>query len=388
VLVAPGSGGAIGVLLTYPGTLEGQRRVIGRKAGQEFTPKSGQIQVGVIGAGLFAKALLLPALVKTSGIHLRGIATANGVTANHACRKFGFEYCSTDYRALLDDKNIDAVMILTRHSLHAKMVQEALEAGKHVFVEKPLCVDEMELAQVVEASRRIGNSPVLMVGYNRRFAPLAIRLKSCFQQRRGPLVMSFRVNVGSLPTEHWVNQPAEGGGRIIGELCHFIDLAQYFADSLPSQVFAQSALLASASPPARDNVSLHLKFDDGSMAAIVYTAAGDRAFSRERVEIFCEGSVGVLEDFRRMAFIAHGKTKTKRQWNQDLGYRGELDAFFGSLRNGQGNPAPFEHAVASSLATFRILDALTMGQPVALGEPGKPSRSSRVFLGHANPSSV
>ncbi len=387
MLMKPGSGGAIGVLLTYQETLSSnQSRVVIATKRKTFSPKNGEIQVGVIGAGLFAKALLLPALVKTSGIHLKGIATANGVTANHASQKYGFEYNTTDYRTLLDDKNIDAVMVLTRHSLHAKIVQEALDAGKHVFVEKPLCVDESELVQIVETYKRIENSLVLCVGYNRRFSPSAIRLQSCFSNHQEPLVMSFRVNVGILPNEHWVNHSTEGGGRIVGELCHFVDLAQYFAGSLPSEVFAHSVSSANQTRSSRDDISVHIKFDDGSIAAIVYTASGDRAFSRERMEIFSQGSVGVLEDFRTMSFVANGKTKVERWRNQDLGYLAELDAFFLAVRNGQGPHIPIEHSISSSLATFRILESLTTGQSLIMGEPGFRAQGPIISSANANSS--
>ena len=370
-LLQPASSGVIGVVLTYQETLESNKNqvVVEMVAKKRRTVKHTAIQVGVIGAGLFAKSLLLPALVKLSGIHLRGIATANGITAHHACQKYGFDYNTTDYRVLLEDKDIDAVMILTRHSLHAKMVQEALEVGKHVFVEKPLCVNETELVQIIESYKHNKNLSILCVGYNRRFSPSAMRLQSHYSRHQSPLVMCFRINVGLLPSEHWVNQSTEGGGRIIGELCHFIDLAQYFSGSLPTEVFAQSASPVISERSVCEDVSVHVQFEDGSIAAIVYTASGDRAFSRERMEIFSQGTVGVLEDFRRMSFVAHGNTKVERWRNQDLGYFGELDAFFSAVRKNEGPHIPIEHTVSSSLATFRILESLATGRSLVMGQP-------------------
>lgn len=368
VVMAPSGGGAIGVVLQYPGTVEVTRRV-NRSRATTGPIGDRRVRVGVIGAGLFAKSLLLPSLKKAAGLHLQAVATASGVTANHVQKKYGFDYCATDYRALLDDKNIDAVMILTRHSLHAKMIEEALAAGKHIFVEKPLCVSESELAHLVEAYARTNQRFVLTVGYNRRFAPLALQLKKQMMPRDAPMVMTCRVNPGVLAPQHWVYDPAEGGGRIVGELCHFVDLCLYFTDSMPVSVYASATAGMDNRISFLDDVSVSCKLQDGSIAHIVYTASGDRAYSRERIEMFSGGRVGVLEDFRKLEYIAQGKTLRVHRWNQDLGYDGEIAAFLSAVRTGAGSPLPFEQAVAVSLTTFRILDSLSTGQRVELGTP-------------------
>ncbi len=368
-LMSPGSATTIGVLLHYPGTCE-VTHVLPLRPLLKARIRQDRIKVGVIGAGLFAKSLFLPKLKKLPDVKLEWVATANGISANHARKRFGFEYCTTDYRTLLDDKAVQAVFILTRHSLHATIVVEALVAGKHVFVEKPLCVNEEELAKITAAYDAAPHS-CLMVGYNRRFAPLAIRLKSTLGHHDGPLALAWRVNVGRLSLDHWVNDPAEGGGRVVGELCHFVDFCEYLTNSVPHSVYASSI---SSTRAGSENVNVSLKFQDGSIADIVYTASGDRAFSRERLEVFSDGSVGVLEDFRRLELVVGGKTRTHRLWSQDLGYAGELTAFIRAIRDGGESPISFEQAAASSLATFRILESVKTGLPVRLDKTG-PTRS-------------
>lgn len=365
-LTSPGSGGAIGVLLEYPTAPDVLQPVLRPAAPAHPVPRTGKVRIGVIGAGLFAKALLLPALKKVSGAYLRGVATASGVAANHACRKFGFDYGTTDYRALLDDQSIDAVVIATRHSLHARVVQEALQAGKHIFVEKPLCVNEDELTQLSEAYARAEGSRLVMVGFNRRFSPLAEKLKAPLRQRAGGFMISGRINVGPLAREHWVNSPGEGGGRIIGEFCHFVDFCQYLTDSTPVEVFAQALRHSGSQASPDDDVSVALRFRDGSVAALVYTASGDRAYSRERFEVFCDGKVAMLDDFRLVEIVERGRRRVTRSWNQELGYAEELSAFIRAVQGRTPNPLPFEEARSSTLTTFRVVESLAQGHPLSI----------------------
>lgn len=326
MLLSPGSQAPIGVLLNYGRNVEGVLPMPPPSIVTRSSSSNRSVRVGIIGAGLFGNSLLLPALKGLSNVHFSGIATSRGLTANHAKKRFGFDYCTTDYRQLMGDKEIDALLILTRHGLHAKLVQEGLEAGKHIFVEKPLCISEGELKEIIDGYNGVQRKTVLMVGYNRRFAPLARKLRQRCEKRNSPLMITCRVNVGSLPSNHWVNDPQEGGGRIIAELCHFIDLCQYFTDALPMSLYACS--IGSDGTSSRDNVTVTVKFHDGSLADICYTSVGDRSYSRERVEIFFENSVGVLEDFRRLEIVQNGKSKVFRRWNQDLGYEQELKSFF------------------------------------------------------------
>lgn len=366
ILTSPGSGGAIGVLLEYPTAPDVQQTAFRPAVLPPSMPKTGEVRIGVIGAGLFAKALLLPALKKVPGAHLRGVATASGIAANHACRKFGFGYATTDYRALLDDQSIDAVVIATRHSLHARLIQDALQAGKHVFVEKPLCVNEGELDRLTEAYARDESGRLVVVGYNRRFSPLAEKLKAPLRQRAGGLMISGRINVGRLAREHWVNSPGEGGGRIIGEFCHFVDFCQYLTDSMPVEVFAQALRHPDSQAAPDEDVSVTLQFRDGSVAALVYTASGDRAYSRERFEVFCDGKVGMLDDFRRVEIVERGRRRVTRSWNQEMGYAEELSTFIMAVQGRTPNPLPFEEVRCSTLATFRVVESLVKGQPLSV----------------------
>lgn len=359
MLLSPGTQRPIGVLLNYD------------RSGEELLPiphssivtgssASGEkVRVGIIGAGLFGNSLLLPALKRLNNIYLSGIATTRGLTANHAKKRFGIDYCTTDYRELLDDKEIQALLILTRHRLHAKLVCEGLKAGKHIFVEKPLCVSQDELKDIIKVYNEINPKPVLMVGYNRRFSDLSKLLQGQCQKRNAPLMINCRVNAGSLPANHWVND-LEEGGRIIAEFCHYIDLCQYFADALPRSIYA-FPVGGDGAISSRDNFVANIKYDDGSLASISCTSLGDRSYSRERVEIFFENSVGVLEDLRRLETVKNGKSKVFRRWNQDMGYENELKAFFDAVRFGGKLPISFEQMISTADTTFKVLDSLETG---------------------------
>ena len=360
MLLSPGTQRPIGVLLNYGRSTEDLLTIPHSATVSRPSASQEKVRVGVIGAGLFGNSLLLPALKGLDNIHLSGLATTRGLTANHAKKRFGIDYCTTDYRQLLDDKEIQALLVLTRHGSHAKLVCEGLKAGKHVFVEKPLCVSQDELKNIIKVYNEVSPRPVLMVGYNRRFSPFVRQLHLQCKKRNSPLMIACRVNVGSLPFDHWVNDSQEGGGRIISELCHFIDLCQYFSDALPKSLYAFS-IGSDGATPSRDNVVANIKFDDGSLASISYTSLGDRSYSRERVEIFFENSVGVLEDLRRLEIVKNGKSKVFRRWNQDMGYENELKAFFDAVQFGGALPIPLEQMISTADSTFKILDSLETG---------------------------
>ena len=359
--IGSGQNGCIGVLLEYadePSRSQSVNLKTVRKTSNE------QIGVGVIGAGVFAKALLLPELSKVKGVTLRGLATTSGSTAEHLGDKFGFEYCCSDYNNLLKDENIDAVFILTRHNLHQRMVCEALEAGKSVFVEKPLCLNEEELGQIYSAYRGAeAPRPILMVGHNRRFGKLVRQARQFFANRQGPMMINMRVNAGEVAADHWVHDPAVGGGRLLSEGCHFIDLAAQLANSRVMGVCAQQG----PRPLGRlgaENVCLILNMTDGSVGQILYTAWGDQSFSRERVEMFAEGSVFVIDDFREGWSHRGGKGKRIKLLNQDMGYAGELERFFSSMR-GETEAVDFDSYGSSTLATIRANESLRLGKPLS-----------------------
>src|SRR5439155_15009286 len=254
----------VGVLIKYPADAPAARVVaVGAPA------KPAPVVLGVIGAGNYAQGVLLPQFKAGADVTLRMVCTATGVNAKKAAEKFGFESCTTDWREVLADKSVNAVLIATRHDLHASMVCEALRAGKTVFCEKPLCLHEEELEEILKT----GNSR-LLVGFNRRFAPFAAKVR----ELAGPLVARYRVSVSPLPRDHWLNDPEAGGGRILGEVCHFVDFLQFAARSRPVSVFAQGF--------GGDNVQVLLRFADGSVGAIDYFSVGNAAVGKEHLEVF------------------------------------------------------------------------------------------------------
>jgi len=363
----------IGVVLEYPvatsgSTLTMAKRVEIKETDGEPPITGSRCSIGLIGGGNFAKNILLPNLRKIRQVNLLGAATTTGATSQHIANKFGFRYCASDYREILRDRSIGSVIITTRHNLHAKMVMESLRAGKNVFVEKPLCINQEQLNQILETYSDIRNSKspisLLMVGLNRRFAPLMQEVKKVFLGRNTPLVMNYRVNAGYIPEDHWTQDPEIGGGRIIGEVCHFIDLFQFLTDSTPKVVFAQSISGNLGKYLATDNLCLVINFEDGSIGNILYTTKGTRAFSREKLEIFGEDSVAVVEDFRKTLLVRDGKTKKVKRWNQDLGYLNELRHFLGKEKSGGDIGKLFTSSVYTTVATFKALESLQEGVPI------------------------
>lgn len=351
----------IGVLLYYdyekPLTIKVQlkKERVAKKPGEE------EINVGLIGAGLFANTTLLPALKKIAPINLRGVATATGSSGQHTGNKFGFEYCTSDYKEILADERIDCVMIATRHNLHAKIAVEALKREKDVFVEKPLALSVQELDEIIEARKE--HQGRLMVGFNRRFSPFSIKAKKLLGQSSEPIVISCRVNAGFVPKDSWVQDPTEGRGRIIGEVCHFIDLIQYLTDSLPVRVYAETISGGNKEYTNEDNVIINIKLRDGSISSITYVAKGDKSFPRERVEIFGNNSVCVINNFKSLVFTKSGKREKMRRFNVDRGHQNELSTFFSAIKEGKEIPVDFEEYIYTTVATFKILESIQKGAP-------------------------
>jgi predicted dehydrogenase len=319
----------------------------------------------VLGAGIFATGTLIPALKNSSDTLLIALCAATGSHAQHAGQKFGFKSCTTDEAQLVHDALINTVVIATRHHLHAKQVLNSLAAGKHVFCEKPLCLTEAELRSIVRAYVEIlpHKRPALMVGYNRRFAPMITQLKQFLTPVSEPLALHYRINAGHLPPDHWVNDREQGGGRILGEVCHFIDLLMYLAGSPIVEVEAR--LISNTSRYSGDNVLASLVFANGSQGTISYLANGDRAFSKERIEVFGGGSTAVLEDFRRLELVRNGRKQTTHsRWRQDKGHHSEWAAFVQFVLRKKDAPISFEELICSSLATLRINDAVANGQRI------------------------
>src|SRR5579864_53253 len=353
----------LAVVITYPQEPDMARRVELPTIAEPVHVASGTaLRVGVIGAGNFAGTTLLPAMRKVEGIDFVGVCASAGSRGQHTGLKFGFRYCTTDEKEILRDPQIETVVIATRHHLHAAQVLRAMEAGKNVFCEKPLCLNEAELAEIIRACFAPG-APQLMVGYNRRFAPMAARLRSFLASIPEPLAMHYRVNAGPVSPNHWIQDPEQGGGRILGEVCHFVDFMIYASGSLPVEVHARE--VPSAGQYCGDNVIISLRFANGSQGTITYLASGDTAYGKERLEVFGSGCVAVLDDFRRLDLVRHGRKQTFRSWlRQDKGHCGEWDAFAKALRTDGRPPIPLDQLVATSLTSFRILDSIACGQAV------------------------
>lgn len=355
----------LGVVIQYSGASDDSRPLaaLPQSAAAPRSPATEGVSVGLLGAGAFATGTLIPALKASSDTSLITVCAANGSHANHAASKFGFRDCSTDESKVIQDSRINTVIIATRHHLHAKQILAALGAGKHVFCEKPLCLSEDELRSIVRAYLGIATNarPALMVGFNRRFAPMTTRMKSFLALISEPLALHYRINAGFLPPDHWVNDREQGGGRILGEVCHFVDLLMFLAGSPVVEVEART--VGNTGRYSGDNVLVAMRFANGSEGRISYLANGDRSFSKERVEVFGGGAVAVLEDFRRLELVRDGRKETiHSRWRQDKGHRGEWAAFARLIQQGTTAPISFEDLVCSTLATLRVDESVATGK--------------------------
>jgi predicted dehydrogenase len=318
----------------------------------------------VIGAGNFSKAILLPALDKTKA-RIVYVADLNGAAAKHAAVKFGAQKAITDYRQILDDKDVNAVFVVTSHNTHARFICEALAAGKHVFTEKPLCLKKEELEQI-ESAVRNHPSAILMVGFNRRFSPHTQRIKTLLAGRSGPLCMTMTINAGEIPADHWTQDPERGGGRIIGEACHFMDLLSYLA---ASRIETVCAARVGEGPIVRDDkMSIVLTFADGSIGTINYFANGCKRYPKEMLEVFSEGRVVRLENFRVTRTYGFPKDKTFRTLRQDKGHRAELQAFVDRVAVGGAPLIPYEQLVNVTQASFAAMTSTRENRVATLAD--------------------
>ena len=354
-LINTGKERYIGVLLQYSQNGTGASDTVTHLPGSGRRKElAGVRTLGCIGAGVHALSSLYPHLPGLP-VNLAGLATATGLSAHSVAKKYGFSYCTTDYQKILDDPDIDAVMIATRNDLHAPMAIDALHAGKDVFVEKPLATDIDGLRRVVEAWNESGQR--LMVGFNRRYSPLAQRMKEFFGNRSTPVVLHYRVNAGQIPPEHWVHDDEQGGGMLISECCHFIDFMQFITGARPVQVYAR-AIEPTGTLQKYDNFQATLTFDDGSLGTVTYTTLGDPSYPKETVEVFCDNAVGRITDFRDLELRRDGKASRERRWlAQDKGFAGELLAF------AKGEVPDFAGSVSTTLATFLAWESIDTGTP-------------------------
>jgi predicted dehydrogenase/threonine dehydrogenase-like Zn-dependent dehydrogenase len=354
----------LGVLLTYPKqtpVLDMVVQVNDRNSvSRHPSLQTPEVVAGVIGAGNFASLVLIPALVKT-GARLQTVATSSGRDAAIAARKFGFSQAASDYRQVLDDPAINVVFIATRHNSHARLVVESLATGKHVFVEKPLALNRdglfaVEVAIQAATSLLIPRPLQLLVGFNRRFAPLAVQMRTLLATRSEPLSLIYTVNAGAILANHWTQDPAVGGGRIIGEGCHFIDLLRYLVGHPIVDVTARSMGAAPGLAVREDKMSITLTFADGSLGTVHYFANGSKQYPKERVEVFSAGRILVLDNFQRLRGYGWPGFKDKRLWRQDKGHGAEVAAFVERVRSGGAWLIPWEELEEVTLATFAAVE--------------------------------
>jgi len=357
----------LGVLLTYPEAVEKLEslkvvrfNVPTRRPEPVEGFKPATCKLGVIGAGLFANAVLLPAIKKAGDIELIGIASSGGLHAQHSGKKFGFKYATSDDDEILNDPNINTVAILTRHDSHADLVVKALKAGKYVFVEKPLAINSTQLS-AISRQLKANNQSLLAVGFNRRFAPLANSLRSQLTNLHESKHIHYRINAGPIPLNHWIQDPEIGGGRIIGEACHFIDFITFLVGDPPISVTAHA--LPDNGKYREDNVSMTFTFPDGSIGVVDYLANGDKSFPKERVEVFCGGQVAVLDDFVSLQITRNGKMKEEKA-AQDKGWVNEWKAFAKSIREGGEPPIPYGQLIGVTKSTFAAVESIRIGSKV------------------------
>ncbi|HJP94849.1 MAG TPA: bi-domain-containing oxidoreductase [Pyrinomonadaceae bacterium] len=352
----------LGVVLNYDPEAEVVRKVsLGAAPAARKSEKS--IVLGVIGAGGYVPAMLLPHF-KNEGVELRSIATATGVSAQNVGKRFGFAYAVSSADEVLDDASVNLVVIGTRNATHAELARKALERNKHVFVEKPLALNDAQLESVLDAAK--SSTAKLMVGFNRRFAPLGQRAKEFFAHCDAPLSVLYRVNAGRIPNEHWMQDAEEGGGRILGEVCHFIDFIQYVTGAQPVSVFAESLSAKSSKIVDADSVFITLRFADGSNGAVAYLSEGDKSLAKERVEIFGAGRVFVLDDFRRATLYKDGREEQLTMKAQDKGQQAQVRAVCSNVLAGGAVPIALDELAATTRATFRVLDSLRERRPFEL----------------------
>ena len=337
----------LGVLLTYQG-----RQAVVSTAPAIVAPGSapGPLGVGIVGTGSFATSVLLPALAKVKKARLDAAVSRRGLSARHVAARYGAQVAAS-LDELLARPSTEAVIIATRHDLHASQAAVALTAGRDVFLEKPAATNEEDLAKLLEAARASGRR--LMVGFNRRFAPFARQLKVAFEGRRAGLVMTARINAGFVPPGSWVVDPREGGGRIVGEMCHFIDLFSYFADALPVRVSAHG-LGSRGAYSGEDNLVVGLEFGDGSVGSLVYTSMGDPAVGKEIYEVTCQRTMARIDDWRGLAVTRGGHTRVSRALRADKGHAEELRQFVQACQGGQPSPISLDSIAATTRATFAI----------------------------------
>jgi len=366
----------MGILIEYDHERENDNRKVVLNCSTSSHQEK-DVSLGFIGAGSYAQSHLLPNLPKNSRVKRKGVMTSSGASSMSVADRFGFDFCSSDEMDFFQNKDINTVFVASRHDSHADYVVKSLREGKHVFVEKPLCLSDVELYkikvtidsnghkhkgsnEVVEQTNKI-KQPNLMVGYNRRFSPLALSLKDALGE--GPKAMTYRINAGTIPADSWIQDVEIGGGRIIGEVCHFLDLFSFICGALPTSVNATAMI-----DPLHlnDIVNISLTYKNGSIGNIGYFSNGDKSLPKERIEVFSNGTTGIIHDFKKLEIYAGGKKKVKKLISQDKGQKQEMYAFIDAILTGEPSPIPLDEIFTTSLTTFKIMESLRTGQTITI----------------------
>jgi predicted dehydrogenase/NADPH:quinone reductase-like Zn-dependent oxidoreductase len=351
--------GKMGLILTYPQAAAEKDKIVPTRVRPVKSPSVPQVVAGLVGAGNFARMTLLPA-IKSTGIRLKTVADINTVAGAHVARKFGFEQTTNDYKVILEDDEVNTVFITTRHDLHARMVVDALEAGKHVHVEKPLCVKREDLARIRQAYEKVRGRQ-LLVGFNRRFSPHAEKIRSLVASRSSPVCMIWIVNAGSIPADVWVHDKSVGGGRIIGEGCHWLDFMRYVVGK---PIVSVVAVMIGDAPGAEirdDKMSVTVAFADGSIGTLHYFANGHKSYPKETFELFCEGKVLRLDNFRKLQGFGWSNFGKMNLFCQDKGHKAEFRSFIRRIADGGEPLISFDEIENVTLASFAAVESAQGG---------------------------
>lgn len=316
----------------------------------------GRVNIAFIGVGSYAMSYLLPNIPNQKDVVLKGVLDASGTSSRKVAEKFGFEFCTSEEDDVLNNKDINTVFIATRHNSHADYVIKSLKAGKHVHVEKPICLRGSELDKIKEVFNSVldrGFSPILIVGFNRRFSQLTRVLKEHISE--GPMAMIYRINSGYIPPNSWIQDKDIGGGRIIGEACHFVDFLTFINGSLPEHVYATSM---PDNLNMEDTINVNLKFKNGSIGTISYFSNGSKSLFKEYIEIYKEGMTGIIKDFRQIEIYGDGKTLKRKLIIQDKGQKKMVRTFIDSIKEGKSSPIDFEDIYTVTLTTFKIVESI------------------------------
>ncbi|HBX65484.1 MAG: dehydrogenase [Balneola sp.] len=361
-----GRGNSIASILEYPGSnIEQGTSNIQRRTISISSPsyKSSKGTIAIVGAGNFTQAMILPALDKV-GASMKYVVSSGGLSSTTLAKKYKIPNSTTDLDAVLSDEEVDGVVITTQHNLHAGMTIQSLRAGKQVFVEKPLALKPEELDEIISSVEETGST--VTVGFNRRFSPHAEKMRALIGERPGPMNVIATMNAGHIPPDVWVHDLESGGGRIVGEACHYVDLITYLTGSKVMEVSMQA--MGTDPKENTDNASIHLKYENGSLGVINYFANGNKSYSKERVEVYYQGNNLILDNFRRLDGYGFGGGFTSKilKTKQDKGHHKQFELLTKRWKEGGEPLIPFDEIVNTTKATFAAIESLKQGKPVRI----------------------